>query len=59
MHREMCEEMNVEAVLKQKRLTTTKRHFGYECAEEPIDDALRKLEKKNSCGGGYSPLFPQ
>ncbi|KAK0156579.1 hypothetical protein N1851_000011 [Merluccius polli] len=26
----MCEEVNVEAVLKQKWLRTTKRHFGYE-----------------------------
>ena len=42
--KEMCDEMNVEAVLKQKRLRTTKRHFGYESAEEPIDDALKKLE---------------
>nr|XP_040583489.1 uncharacterized protein LOC121132107 [Lepeophtheirus salmonis] len=36
--------MNVEAELKQKRLSTTKRHFGYESPYEPIQDALRKIE---------------
>ncbi|KAI2646977.1 Zinc finger MYM-type protein 1 [Labeo rohita] len=36
--------MNVEAELKQKRLRTTKRHFGYESPDEPIQDALRKME---------------
>ncbi|XP_039469422.1 uncharacterized protein LOC120440633 [Oreochromis aureus] len=39
--KEMCEEMNVEAELKQKRLRTTKRHFGYESPDEPIQDALK------------------
>ncbi|KAL4008559.1 hypothetical protein ACER0C_002411 [Sarotherodon galilaeus] len=42
--KEMCEEMNVEAELKQKRLRTTKRHFGYESPDEPIQDALKKME---------------
>jgi len=42
--KEMCEEMNVEAVIKQKRLRTTKRHFGYEAPDEPIGEALKKLE---------------
>ncbi|GAA6083151.1 zinc finger MYM-type protein 1-like [Tachysurus ichikawai] len=42
--KEMCEEMNVEAVIKQKRLRTTKRHFGYEAPDESIGDALKKLE---------------
>lgn len=37
--KEMCDEMNVEAVLKQKRLRTTKRQFGYEAPDEPIGDA--------------------
>uniref|UniRef100_A0A0K2UJK2 Zinc finger MYMtype protein 1like [Oreochromis niloticus] n=1 Tax=Lepeophtheirus salmonis TaxID=72036 RepID=A0A0K2UJK2_LEPSM len=39
----MCEEMNVEAELKQKRLRTTK-HFGYESLDEPTQDAYRKIE---------------
>ncbi|KAL3978284.1 cytochrome c oxidase subunit 5b [Sarotherodon galilaeus] len=43
-HLIMCEEMNVEAELKQKRLRTTKRHFGYESPDEPIQDALKKME---------------
>ena len=42
--REMCEEMNVEAALKQKRLRTTKRQFSYEAPDEPITDALKKIE---------------
>ncbi|XP_039475230.1 uncharacterized protein LOC120442587 [Oreochromis aureus] len=42
--KEMCEEMNVEAELKQKRLRTTKRHFGYESPDQPIQDALKKME---------------
>ncbi|XP_059182372.1 uncharacterized protein LOC131961119 [Centropristis striata] len=42
--KEMCEEMNVEAELKQKRLRATKRHFGYESPDEPIQDALKKME---------------
>ncbi|KAK5881994.1 hypothetical protein CesoFtcFv8_020629 [Champsocephalus esox] len=36
--------MNVEAVLKQKRLRTTKRQFSYESLEEQVSDALKKLE---------------
>ncbi|KAL0194560.1 hypothetical protein M9458_008132, partial [Cirrhinus mrigala] len=32
------------AELKQKHLRTTNRHFGYESPDEPIQDALRKLE---------------
>ncbi len=34
----------MEAVLKQKRLRSTKRHFSYESHNEPFSDALRKLE---------------
>ncbi len=41
--KDICEEMNVEAVLKQKRLRSTKRHFSYESHNEPFSDALRKL----------------
>ncbi|KAI3363911.1 hypothetical protein L3Q82_001511 [Scortum barcoo] len=36
--------MNTEAVLKQKRLCTTKRHFAYEMPDEPQADAMRRLE---------------
>ncbi|CAB4064988.1 unnamed protein product [Lepeophtheirus salmonis] len=42
--KQMCEDMDVEAELKQKRLRTTIRHFGYESPDEPIQDALRKIE---------------
>ena len=42
--KDLCAEMNVEGVLKQKRLRSTKRHFSYESHDEPITDALRKLE---------------
>ena len=40
----MCEEMNVEAVVKQKQMRATKRHLGYEAPDEPIGNALRKME---------------
>lgn len=40
----ICEEMNVEPVLKEKRLRTTKKHFSYESSDEPVVDALRNLE---------------
>lgn len=36
--------MNVEAVLKQKRLWTTKRQFSYEAPDEGLSDALKKME---------------
>ncbi len=40
--KEMCEEMNMEAVLKQERLQKTKRQF---CSpEEEVTDALQKME---------------
>ncbi len=38
--------MNVEAVLKQKRLRTTKRQCGYEAPNEPVGDANQKYEEK-------------
>lgn len=38
--------MNVEDVLKQKRMRTTKRLFGYEAPDEAIGDALQKMETK-------------
>lgn len=40
----ICEEMNVEAVLKEKRLRNSKRHFSYEAPDEPVTDALKNLE---------------
>ncbi|XP_034056012.1 uncharacterized protein LOC117535596 [Gymnodraco acuticeps] len=42
--KDICGQMNVEAVLKQKRLRTTKRQFSYESPEEQVSDALKKLE---------------
>ncbi|KAM3624160.1 uncharacterized protein V6R79_019961 [Siganus canaliculatus] len=42
--KDMCEQMNTDAVLKQKRLRTTKRHFAYEMPDEPQADALKRLE---------------
>ena len=41
--KETCEQMNTEAVLKQKRLRTTKRHFAYEMPDEPQSDAMKRL----------------
>lgn len=38
---DICEGM---AVLQQKRLRSTKRHFSYESFDEPLSDALKKLE---------------
>ncbi|KAG7165066.1 putative hAT family C-terminal dimerization region-containing protein 25 [Homarus americanus] len=40
----MCKEMNMEAVLKKKKLGMTKIHFGYEAPDEPISDASKRLE---------------
>ena len=42
--KEMCEKMNVEAVLKQKRIRKTKRQFSYEIPDQEMTDALRKME---------------
>ena len=36
--------MNTEAVLKEKRFRSTKRHFAYEAADEPIQNEMKKLE---------------
>ena len=36
--KEIFEQMNTEAVLKEKRLRSTKRHFAYEAADEPIQN---------------------
>ncbi|KAK4297614.1 hypothetical protein Pmani_029990 [Petrolisthes manimaculis] len=42
--KEICEEMNVVAVLKKKRLRSTKREFSYEAFDEPLTDTRKKLE---------------
>ncbi|XP_034055759.1 uncharacterized protein LOC117535419 [Gymnodraco acuticeps] len=42
--KDICGQMNVEAILKQKRLRTTKRQFSYESPEEQVSDALKKLK---------------
>ena len=42
--KETCEQLNTEAVLKQKRLRTTKRRFAYEMPDEPQSDAMKRLE---------------
>ncbi len=42
--KEICEEMNTEPVLKEKRLRSTKRHFAYEAPDESITDAMKRLE---------------
>ncbi|QQP50466.1 Zinc finger MYMtype protein 1like [Caligus rogercresseyi] len=36
--------MNVDAVLQQKRLRSTKRYFSYDASDEPLSDTLKKLE---------------
>ena len=41
---DMCNDMNVEAVLQQKRLRSTKKRFSNESPDEPINDALKKME---------------
>lgn len=42
--KDLCDQMNVEAVLKEKRLRSTRTHFCYESPDEPISDAMRRLE---------------
>ncbi|XP_039547283.1 zinc finger MYM-type protein 1-like isoform X1 [Pimephales promelas] len=42
--KELCESMNVEAVLKEKRLRSTKKHFTYEAADEVVTTAMKRLE---------------
>ncbi|KAJ8359077.1 hypothetical protein SKAU_G00156020 [Synaphobranchus kaupii] len=42
--KDACEEMHVETVLKEKRLRSTKTHFTYEAPDEPVRDALKRLE---------------
>ncbi|XP_076058472.1 uncharacterized protein LOC143035422 [Oratosquilla oratoria] len=42
--KDICEEMNVEAVLKEKRLRSTKKHFPHETPDVTIADAMKRLE---------------
>uniref|UniRef100_UPI00359004C9 zinc finger MYM-type protein 1-like n=1 Tax=Myxine glutinosa TaxID=7769 RepID=UPI00359004C9 len=42
--KDACEEMHVETVLKEKRLRSTKTHFAYEAPDEPVSDALKRLD---------------
>ena len=42
--KEMCESLNVQADLKEKRLRKTKRQFSYESPDEQLSDSLKKLE---------------
>lgn len=39
-----CENMNVEAVLVQKRIQSSKRQFSYEAADETVNDAVKRME---------------
>lgn len=43
-----CEEINVQAVLKERKLRTTKRHFSYEATDEPESGALKRMEDRFS-----------
>lgn len=40
--KKLCEVLDIEPELKEKG--STKKHFAYEAADEPISDALKKLE---------------
>lgn len=42
--KDVCGCMNVEVILQQKRLRSTKRHFSSESCDEPLSDNLEKLE---------------
>lgn len=42
--KEQSETLNIEPELKEKRLKSTKRQFAYEAVDEPLNDALIKLE---------------
>ncbi|XP_076049669.1 uncharacterized protein LOC143030406 [Oratosquilla oratoria] len=42
--KDICEQVNVEAVIKHERLRSTKRHFSYKARDDPLNDALKKLE---------------
>lgn len=41
--KDMCEDINVEAVLKEKRLST-KRHFAFEDPDESTTDTMIRLQ---------------
>ena len=42
--KDLCEAMNIEPELKEKRLRNTKRQFAYEAADKAFSDALKRLE---------------
>ena len=42
--KELCEALNIEPELRENRLRSTKRQFGCEAVDEPMNDALKKLE---------------
>lgn len=42
--KELCEALNIEPELKEKRLRSTKGQFAYEAPDEPMNDAMKKLE---------------
>lgn len=39
--RRICEETDLKALLKEKRLRNSKRHFSYKAPDEPVTDALK------------------
>lgn len=42
--KEICEEINVETVLKGKRVRGKNCHFSYECADDPVSGAFKRME---------------
>ncbi|KAI4802299.1 hypothetical protein KUCAC02_020147 [Chaenocephalus aceratus] len=48
--KDMCENMDVDAVLKEKRLRSTKRQFSYEAPDEPMANALKRWKLHFSTG---------
>lgn len=45
--KQIRESLNIEPELKEKRLRSTKRHFGYEATDEPISDCSYNHHKKS------------
>lgn len=43
--KDMCEELYVKPILKQKRLRAKKEHSMYESSDEPINDAFKMLDR--------------
>ncbi|KAI2665721.1 52 kDa repressor of the inhibitor of the protein kinase [Labeo rohita] len=57
--KEICEQMNTEAVLKEKRLRSTKRHFAYEAADEPqiFGGPLSVSKGSSECSSALASLI--